>query len=89
MMGIRLTVNQADIDNGVRGDIFHCPIAKSIWRAHPKVDSVAVTTVFVSIVEGEAVHRYQLSPRAAQFILSVDGGLAVQPSTFKLQELTS
>lgn len=87
-----IRVTQADIERGVPGKAFLCPVARAIRRAfNANPACVAVGRSDVSIVLGSiSADNYEcfdvtLPPKAREFVRAFDTDQPVQPFTFRLK----
>jgi hypothetical protein len=83
---MRIRVTQRDINAGVQGYAFHCPVARAVKRAF-KADEVWVREIIIVIKDG--IRQTLVTPfKAADFIESFDSAVlefeCPKPFTFTL-----
>jgi len=73
MMRRHICVTQRDIDRGVQGDSFHCPVALAIKRAL-KAATVWVREVII-VTKGRSQQTYATPPEVEGFLESFDSAI--------------
>lgn len=83
-----ITVTQEDIDRGIRGNAFNCPLAIAIDRALPVVCEVSVGLDTVTINQPDGVaYWFPLPDAAKDFVKRYDADPStVKPIVFHLRE---
>jgi len=71
MLFIRVT--QRDIDRGVQGDSFRCPVALAVKRAF-KADKVWVREVII-VIKGRSQQTHMTPPEVEGFLESYDSAI--------------
>jgi hypothetical protein len=77
---MRIVITQKDIDTGIKGNIWHCPIAKALTRAFKKLYVVGGVTYREYLTE----ERLPLPLKACNFIGDFDNGKSVKPFHFTI-----
>lgn len=81
----KLSITQADIDTGVRGDPCHCPIAQALRRAFPGHNVRVGNAIQILINSDDKDYQwYRLSEDARLFIRTFDRGGIVYPFDMEL-----
>lgn len=85
-MQYTISVTQADIDKGCKGNTENCPVAKAVARAFPTSDWVSVGFMIgVRLTEKGRYCDWVSTPAVARrFIKLFDAGAPVEPFKFKI-----
>jgi hypothetical protein len=73
MMTLHIRVTQRDIDRGLQGDSFRCPVALAVKRAF-KAATVWVREVVI-VTKGRSQHTYATPPEIEGFLESYDSAI--------------
>jgi hypothetical protein len=76
-----VTVTQEDIEQGCRGDVGHCPVARAIARALDRSD-ILVWGARVNLFY--APSSFYLPGHVTQWIVRFDHGEPVSPFSFEM-----
>jgi hypothetical protein len=86
MMTLHIRVTQRDIDRGVQGDSFHCPVALAVKRVF-KADTVWVREIII-VTKGRSQQTFATPPELEGFVESYDSAIlefeSPSPFTFTL-----
>ena len=72
-MTLHIRVTQRDMDRGVQGDSFHCPVTLAVRRAF-KADTVWVREVII-VTKGRSQQTYATPPEVEGFLESYDSAI--------------
>ena len=70
---MRIRVTQRDIDNGVQGNSFHCPVARAVKRAF-KAAAVWVRDIII-VTKAGSQHTYVTPLEAQDFLERYDSAI--------------
>jgi len=70
---MRIRVTQDDIDEGVQGNSFHCPVARAVKRAF-KADGVWVREIII-VTKAGSRQNYVAPPEVEDFLESYDSAV--------------
>jgi hypothetical protein len=70
---MRIRVTQRDIDNGVQGNSFHCPVARAVKRAF-KAAEVWVRDIII-VTKARSQHAYVTPLDAQDFLERYDSAI--------------
>jgi hypothetical protein len=73
MTTLHIRVTQGDIDRGVQGDSFHCPVALAVKRVF-KADTVWVGEIII-VTKGRSQQTYATPPEVEGFLESYDSAI--------------
>jgi hypothetical protein len=88
---MRIRVTQQDIDRGVQGNSFHCPVARAVKRAF-KAAEVWVREIII-VTKPRSQRTYVTPPQAEDFIERYDSAMlefeSPRPFSFSLDATES
>ena len=83
---MRITVTRKDIEEGVQGNSFHCPVALAVRRAL-KADTVWVREIII-VTKAESQQTFVSPPEVEDFVERYDSAIlefeSPQPFSFNL-----
>jgi len=75
-----LEITQEDIDSGVGGSAWRCPVANALWRSGVTILAVGISEFLIR--KDPFVLRCKITHRLSEFILRFDSGKKVLPGRF-------
>lgn len=94
MATLKIEVIQEDIDKGVMGDQYSCPIARALKRLFPDAHTVVARPDYLKVMNGSYIHGtpypsftyYDTSQEMKDYMRSFDRGNPVRPHRFVVRE---
>lgn len=88
---MKINVTQQDIDNGIQGDCYRCPIAQAMCRLTgmtPDDPIIEVDTGSITIWTDSQTLVWTMGEDGAVFVDSFDHDMPVQPCTIEATAAT-
>lgn len=94
MATIKIEVTQEDIDKGVMGDQYSCPIARALARRFPDAHTVVARPDYLKVMNGAYIvgtpypsfTYYDTTQAMKWFMRQFDRGQVVKPDIFQVRE---